>query len=278
MNHRVIHIAITPDDRYVHQGIAMLNSLRQHNKNHRLIVHILHDHLSFSSRLKLRLFCLKYGLKIQFYQIKESPFHAAPLAYHFSGTVYNRLLLASILNEKIKKVLYLDCDLIVLQDLTELYDTDLARNYLAAVKEIIEKEADERLCLEGSDYFNAGVLLLNLEIWRKENLEGKFLSFINEKSEKIKYLDQDVLNYCVKNRWIPLEAKHNVTHYFYDYTNYTEVYFGLTKTVYDQIRENPSILHFSGHKKPWIEGCQHPKKELYFQYELSFKNLLFNRR
>jgi lipopolysaccharide biosynthesis glycosyltransferase len=278
MNRSVLHVAITPDDHYVHHGIAMLNSLRQNNRYHRLFVHIIYGNLSFSSRLKLIIFCFKFGINYQFYRIQSSPFDSAPLAFHFSSTVYNRLLLASYLDVNIEKVLYLDCDLIILKDLSDLYEMDLGNNYLAAVEETISQDVDERLCLEGRGYFNAGVLLLNLKAWRQQDLERAFLQFISEKAEKIKYLDQDVLNYCSRDHWIQLDRHYNVTHFYYDRSNYSEDYFELSKSAYEALTENPSIVHFSGHKKPWIEGCDHPKKDIYFKYELSFKKLLFSKK
>jgi lipopolysaccharide biosynthesis glycosyltransferase len=155
---------------------------------------------------------------------------------------------------------------------------DLGNNYLAAVEETISQDVDERLCLEGRGYFNAGVLLLNLKAWRQQDLERAFLQFISEKAEKIKYLDQDVLNYCSRDHWIQLDRHYNVTHFYYDRSNYSEDYFELSKSAYEALTENPSIVHFSGHKKPWIEGCDHPKKDIYFKYELSFKKLLFSKK
>ena len=81
MNRSVLHVAITPDDHYVHHGIAMLNSLRQNNRYHRLFVHVIYSNLSFSSRLKLRIFCFKFGINFKFYRIQSSPFDSAPLVY-----------------------------------------------------------------------------------------------------------------------------------------------------------------------------------------------------
>lgn len=269
-----LHVAITPDNMYAHHSITMLNSLRQNNRYQFFFVHIIYEHLSFSSRLKLRFFCYKYSIKCKFYQVKESPFRDAPIAFHFSSTVYNRLLLAKLLDVTIEKVLYLDCDLIVLKDLSPLYDLDLGNNYLAAVEEIISEDTDERLSLKGRGYFNAGVLLLNLKVWREKNLENTFLELIRDKGEIIKYLDQDILNYCSRGNWIRLDRQYNVTHFYFDSEHYSEGYFNLSKNTYDILTQDPVIVHFSGHSKPWIEGCEHPKKDLYFKYELTWKKLL----
>ncbi|MFY7944385.1 MAG: glycosyltransferase family 8 protein, partial [Crocinitomicaceae bacterium] len=140
---------------------------------------------------------------------------------------------------------------------------------------IISEEMRNNLELRDSLYFNSGVMLINLRKWREENIESKFLEFINEKPEKIKYWDQDVLNFCLKNKWLRLPQKYNLTHFFFYPDVYPPAYFGMKQDEFEKSVKDPIIIHFTSHQKPWIEGCKHPKKELYFQYELSFKKILF---
>ncbi len=271
------HIVISPDEKYALHGLTMLNSLVANNRGMRFMIHILDGGISIKNKLKFHLFFIRKSLKYQFYKIDYSSIINAPTHGHISLSAYSRLFLPSILSKEIFHVLYLDCDLVVVNDLNELMNIKIDEYHVAAIEEIISEEMRTTLELRGSLYFNSGVMLINLKKWREENMESKFLEFINEKPEKIKYWDQDVLNYCLKNKWMRLPQKYNITHFFFYPEVYPPAYFGMKQEEYDESVKDPAIIHFTSHQKPWIEGCKHPRKELYYQYQLTFKQLLFGK-
>ncbi len=271
------HIVISPDEKYALHGITMLNSLVANNRGIRFMIHILDGGISIKSKLKFLLFFIKNRLNYKFYKIDYSEINNAPTHGHISISAYSRLFLASNLNESITKVLYLDCDLVVINKVHTLLNTNIEDYFIAAIEEIISEEMRNNLELKGSLYFNSGVMLINLKKWRQENIESKFLEFINEKPEKIKFWDQDVLNYCLKNKWLRLPRKYNLTHFFFYPDVYPPTYFGMKQDEFEESVKDPIIIHFTSHQKPWIEGCKHPKKELYYQYQLTFKQLLFGK-
>lgn len=271
------HIVISPDEKYALHGLTMLNSLVCNNSGIRFMIHILDGGISYKSKLKLQLFFIKNRLNYKFYKINYKEINNAPTHGHISLSAYSRLFLATVINKEINKVLYLDCDLIVVKKINSLLNTNIEDFFIAASEEKISSDLNNKLELDGSLYFNSGVMLINLNKWRKENIESKFVDFIKNKSEKIKYWDQDVLNYCLKNKWLRLPQKYNLTHFYFYPNDYTPSYFGLNQTQYEEIQKDPVIIHYTSHQKPWIEGCKHPKKELYFQYQLTFKQLLFGK-
>jgi lipopolysaccharide biosynthesis glycosyltransferase len=275
VNNNYYHIAITPDDNYSNHGIVMLHSLKVNNPNNNFFIHILDGGLSFKSKIKLWLFLWRYHFKFKFYKVNFSKIISAPIKFHFSLIVYSRLFLSSILNSQIEKILYLDCDLIILRDTSKLFEIDLTDNYLAAVREVVDEEVYERLEIKNKKYFNAGVLMLNLKHWRIDDLESKLVNFILNQQDKIVYLDQDVLNNCSSEKWLSLPQKYNLTHFFFYPDVYPPSYFGMKQQEYEESVKDPVIIHFTSHQKPWIEGCKHPRKDLYFQYELTFKKILF---
>ena len=271
------HIVISPDENYALHGLTMLNSLVANNRGIRLMIHILDGGISIKNKLKFQLFFLKNRLKYQFYNIDYSTIINAPTHGHISLSAYSRLFLSSILSKEIIHVLYLDCDLIVINELNELMNTKIDEYHIAAIEEIISEEMRNNLELGGSFYFNSGVMLINLKKWREENMESKFLEFINEKPEKIKYWDQDVLNCCLKNKWLRLPKKYNLTHFFFYPEVYSPAYFSMKQEEFDASMKDPVIIHFTSHQKPWIEGCKHPRRDLYFKYQLTFKQLLLGK-
>jgi lipopolysaccharide biosynthesis glycosyltransferase len=210
------------------------------------------------------------------YQVNFIDIINAPVSDHISIAAYSRLFLSSIIPCNITKIIYLDCDLIVLKEINELFLLEINENYVGAIREIVSEEALERLEITNLNYFNSGVLIVNLEQWRKDKIEEELIEFVNKYPEKIKFWDQDVLNFCFSNRWFLLDFKFNATHFFYS-NLFNASYFGLNETEYNEVANNPSIIHFTSHDKPWMPRCYHPKKELYFKYELTFSKLLFGR-
>ena len=269
------HIAISPDGNYANPALTMLNSLFINNPNIKIHVHILDGGIGLKNKIKYFIFFTKRRIKYKFYKIDYSRIPNALLSNHISMSAYNRIFMSSILKVEIEKVLYLDCDIIIKNSISELLDTNIDEYHLAGVAEKPTEAVIQNLQLNKSNYFNSGVLLINLKKWRAECFEQKLVNFINNFRDKIIFHDQDVLNFCAKNNWLSLNHKYNVTHFFYHPKSYSFEYFGLTESEYLEIKSNPVILHFTSHQKPWIEGCKHPQKDIYFQYELTFKKILF---
>lgn len=161
-----------------------------------------------------------------------------------------RLLLPDLLPEY-KKVLYIDCDVVVRNDLAKLYrETDLGNNYLAGV---FEATLDFQLthmnaigCEPGS-YINSGFLIMNLQLLRQDNMVPKFLEA--SKEEGLEFPDQDVLNQLCKERILGLAPYYNSIRTFYlpqykiDFLKY------YTEEDWQAVQEHGTV-HYTG-AKPW---------------------------
>jgi len=152
--------------------------------------------------------------------------------YHFSVVTYYRLFIASLFPQY-EKILYLDCDLVVLGDISKLYHTELGENILGAAPEQFvqntpefRRYAERALGLEPDGYVNAGVLLINLKEFRRNEIEQKFVRLITEYDFDLLDPDQAYLNYLCRgkihmlpNGWnkepMPLvcEGEKNIVHY-----------------------------------------------------------------
>lgn len=121
-----------------------------------------------------------------------------------------RLLLPELL-PNYDKVIYLDCDIIVRQDLAAVFEkTDLRNNYLAAVYEAALPFQEDYLKSIGSqpgDYFNSGFLIMNLDLLRQDNMAPQFLEA--SKQQGLQFPDQDVLNQLCKNKTVALPPIYN---------------------------------------------------------------------
>ena len=152
--------------------------------------------------------------------------------YHFSIVTYYRLFIASLFPEY-DKIIYLDCDLVVLGDIAKLYNTSLGENIFAAAPEQYVRNtaefrsyAKEALGVDPDGYVNAGVLVINLKEFRKSKIEEKFVELITKYDFDLLDPDQAYLNYLcqgkiymLENGWnkepmnLPLEGEKNIVHY-----------------------------------------------------------------
>lgn len=161
-----------------------------------------------------------------------------------------RLLLPSLLPEY-DKVLYIDCDMIVRNDLAALYfDTDLGDNYMAAVFEASlpfqHRHLQDIGCRPGT-YFNSGFLLMNLAKLRDDGMEAKFIEAL--KTDYLEFPDQDVLNMLCKGKVLGLPPYYNSirTYFLPQYKEFFLHYY--SEEEWGRVQEHGNI-HYTG-GKPW---------------------------
>ena len=160
-----------------------------------------------------------------------------------------RLLIPEFIKED--KVLYLDCDILVRTSLAPLFNTDIDSYYAAGVIDYCVKDRgwDKKLFKSDNDYnlyFNSGVLLINVKLWRQDGIHQKMIQKCLDISLSYKFLDQDVINLVLKGRIKSLDPRWNVMNYFYS----TDLF--LKEDIYKDLSEitsNPYIRHFKGWKK-----------------------------
>jgi lipopolysaccharide biosynthesis glycosyltransferase len=199
----------------------------------------------------------KKDVKIIIYPTEEKNLDYPRLGRFSSFKIsLQKIFLAEYLLE-IKKVLYLDADTLVQKDLSELFATDISKEYVGAVKDGLMyqyPEHIEEIGLKDRDfYFNSGVMLLNLDKIRKENIIRKAIIYFNTHNEI--FGDQDVLNVVFSKKIKPLSYKYNCNSTFFEEKDakflsdfWNENVSENDKDVYD----GATILHFAGHK-PWTD-------------------------
>ena len=177
---------------------------------------------------------------------------------HTTAPTYYRLKIAEILSDY-DKCLYLDGDILVCNDLTELYNFDLGNNYVAGVKaplyHVLPGKGKD-YCLETGlqtidQYINAGVLLLNLKEIRINGLCSRFMALT---SEKLPSQDQDIINIVCYNHIAFLPLKFNAFAARIFQKHIVEKVFA-KKEIHEAIN-SPVIIHYLDKIKPWndMEG------------------------
>lgn len=228
------HVCYCVDKDFEKYTIASLISLFLNSKI-KPKIHIIHN--KFTDKKKLRIVEKMFKTKFKYYLTDDKLFYGLPVLGGYSA--YYRILIPNLLPKTVNKVLYLDCDTIVENDLNGLFMMDLSKHALAAVEDEITLKSDfknlkKRLRIpKNNSYFNSGVMLLNLEFMRNNNLTKKILDFLHKNNERIVLHDQDGLNAILYNHWIKIPETYN-------YINNFELIF--SKNI------NPKIVHFAGLK------------------------------
>lgn len=191
-----------------------------------------------------------------------------PKGDHLSAEIYNKLFIYDDLPHELEKVLFLDADIVLLRDPAEIYDLDLKQAVLAAVHEpvfeLIPEEAQKTIGVSPDKYFNSGVMLVNLPLWRSMKVSSKALEFCLDKWEDTPYHDQDAFNYVVGGNWIKISPLWNPR-----IENVITTSDGNTTTLTKEevYRKNLSyLIHYSGPGKPWFYMSFHPQKRIYLDY------------
>lgn len=274
----MLNIVFSSDDNYVpHLSIAITSLIKNNKKDFKKInIFILDDGISLKNKEKLE----KITNNLTFIKTKnlnDLNAHIVGLSRNKtlnSFTTYSRLFISSLLPKDIDKVIYLDCDGLILDSFKELWDINIDNYYCGAVLDGINTAIKNRLGFKlEEDYINAGVLLINLKKWRESNIEEKFISFMVENQNRFYQHDQGILNNVLKDQFLILNPKYNLQIYFqtldYDlakkFTAMKGEYY--SKDIIQQAMKNPTFLHFCGpnYNRPWYNK-NHPYRKLYEEY------------
>jgi lipopolysaccharide biosynthesis glycosyltransferase len=156
---------------------------------------------------------------------------------------------------KLKKILYLDCDIVVIKDISKLYAMDIDNYSFAAVPQYGDHRLQDLHLPVGTKYFNSGIMLINMEWRRTSHMTKKILTFIKKSPEILMYHDQDAMNALMRDTRLPLSSKYNYM------TSVLESHL----IDYKKVRKDIAIIHYT-RLKPWNYLCVNPLKKDYFYY------------
>ena len=230
-----IPIFFSTDDRYIpYLDVAISSLITNASPKYQYRIIILNTGLLPENVNKIQQNARDH-ISIEFADISNQVAHIKDRfkdVYHFSVVTYYRLFIASLFPQY-DKIIYLDCDIVVLGDIAELYHTPVGDNILAAAPEQYVQNTTEfreyasvALGVDPDSYVNAGVLVINLSAFRKNNIEKQFIELITKYDFDLLDPDQAYLNYLCKNKihilpngWnkepmsLPCEGNKNIVHY-----------------------------------------------------------------
>lgn len=275
------------NDKFVPQVAASMCSLLENNKKEiEICFYILSLDISEDNLSLMKSFVGRYGDEthkrcIEVIQLNDiqSYFDYEVETIGWNSIILARLILDKLLPDKVERIIYLDGDTIVRRRLGRLFSKDMGDKSIgAAMEPTCKKSRKKQLGLEGRPYCNSGVLLLDMNNWRKNGTGEKLVSYYKANASQIIAADQDTINGAERDNIFLISPTYNY-HNTYDiyrygfYKRYLDYRF-ISRKELEKIKANPAIVHFLGEERPWRKGNTHRfgKEYLYYLNKTPWKN------
>lgn len=278
-----MNIVCATDDNFVQHCAVTIVSILKNNPGRAVSIYLLTEGIKLKNEQLLQELVVNNGgelhlILVDAESLKDCPMPQLSNLEHISIATYYRLLIPKLLPGHIDKVIYFDCDIVVRHKLDELWNYPISNYATGAVYQIASRTCADakRLKYPASyGYFNAGVLLINLDYWRANQISEKLFEFLNKEKETIIYHDQDALNGVLFDQCVQLPIKWNMLTIFFMKTTLSINDFdkGVVINDYNEykkqillVKDDPTVIHFVSKPKPWDALCDHPYQSEYFKY------------
>lgn len=267
-----INIVFASDNNYAqHTAVAMTSVLVNTKVPQKIQFYLIDDEIQQENKEKITKTVQNLGGNIEFIKIKNSKLEDCYVSGELSRASYFRLDIANILGESIEKIIYLDCDLLVYDDIEKMWQLDMGGKPVAATCDLgimasarVRKQKNKFIGLPfDAPYFNAGVLIMDLKKWRDGNYAEAIIALATQ--NKYPNHDQDALNKFFMNNWqeIPLrwDVIPPVFNLFLKILNKPDL---RKKAI--EAKLNPAIFHYAGGYKPWEYEIHNGFNDKYYEY------------
>lgn len=251
-----MNILVTLNSNYVYPLCVMFRSLEKTCSGEHLDIYVAYSSLTESDFLQMEKALGSADYTLHKVVVDNGIFAGAPVLDRLSKETYYRLLIGDILPADVHKILYLDPDIVINKNLSELYNINIS-DYIVAggthTYGFVSRGNLMRLGMKkSSNYINAGVLLINLDKWRKTVSLKQILDFISSNIKKLLLADQDVINILFENHTLKIDERlYNLDEK--TFKKYSSGSAGNKRISLDWVRKNTVVIHFNGKHKPWSD-------------------------
>jgi lipopolysaccharide biosynthesis glycosyltransferase len=194
---------------------------------------------SFSDRTKISIDIKNIDKSAQFL-IDKIPDRFINTNGYLNKAAYYRILIPELIEKNVDKVLYLDSDTIILKDISEIFDIDIGEYAASATLDVNSAEICKNRGF--AEYYNSGVMVMNLKNWRREGVVGSCFEHIYDEKSDIVFADQCAINYVLSGKIKPLSNRWNRV-----VSNSIS-----SQAQADDVLQSASIVHFVTAQKPWL--------------------------
>lgn len=256
-----IHVVTAVNNDFAKHLAVMLYSMLENKVSTKpMIIYVINSDLSKKNKSLLTKTVKPFKANIKYLTIDSTLYDKYILTHHLTQETYHRISIPDLLEKDIEKVIYLDSDIIIKEDITKLWEINIDNYCIAAVIDAwlgAKRLRHQDLSIpEDCEYFNAGVLVINLKKWRELNITKQIIDFMNNNQDIIRYPSQDSMNAILYDKWLQLDQKWNVQSKHF---------------LFPDIHIKPAIIHYTGtDSKPWWSD-KNPLYKEYFKYKKKMK-------
>lgn len=263
-----IDLCFSIDNNFAPHLMVTLFSIFKNSNSH-FNIYIIDNNISTLNKFKIRLLANLNVNNVYFFPVNMSKYSELPNHYKSCNYVkkitFARFDIPLLLPKNVHKVLYLDADLIAIKDIKDLYNIDISKYMAGMIKDSLSKKITKESKFKYNNYYNVGVMLINLDKWRENNVAQKLLdcAIINQK--QMAFADQDIINLVLKNKIKTLNLEWNVQYLGSFSENFQDTY---KKEDFAKALNSPGIIHYLGRSKPWYYTSKTDDKiyAIYFKY------------
>lgn len=256
------------DDNVTQQLMTTLYSIKVNSSFEKYSIYVIQDK-KLQANDQIRDFCQKLGMHYHPVVIEDDQFDNAPTTDRYPKTIYYRLLAFKYLPKNVKRILYLDVDILVINDLKPLYELNLKSFWYAAASHtsLDVTDALNKFRLGNSElesYYNSGIMLMDLESLREHVKAQDIFDYIKQMGQTLLLPDQDVLNGLYGQHIMKIRDEL----YNYD-ARMNPFYYAMSNGEWDidWVINHTVILHFCGRDKPWRPEYKERFSGLYKHYQ-----------
>jgi capsular polysaccharide export protein len=268
----VTHVVLASDAKFLPFCAATISSaIKNSNKRDRLAFHVLCDVVPTADHLlKFRRITAETNATVRFIPADSTSFSTLRTNLGISSATYYRLGITNILEKEIPRVVYIDCDLVVLGRIKDLYSIDMQGNALVGVEDgssgSLAASTNQK---KGTKHVNGGVLVLDLEKLRAIDFPSLVERYVAPRTFTIHMGDQQILCGVLQGQIGYVGAEWNLHGSMHSNkwrmttAGYTNTY---TVTELEKASRSPKVIHFTSSRKPWQKGNTHPKAKVFMDY------------
>lgn len=257
------HIAFCVDNRYFRAMGGTIASIIAHNPDQHFTFHVLAFEVAQEHQRRLKQLETMYDVRTQLHLLDPASFTQFSRFIghtHYSLSIFTRLVIPTVLQGQTNRVLYLDADILCVSRMDELIDLDVRQDIAVVVPDapVTLQRRVAALGLRHTEYFNAGVILIQIDNWLAADITGQTLETLMSSTTDMRFPDQDALNIVFNGRARYVSPRWN---YLYDLIHDLNVNKVAMRPVGKAV-----FIHFAGAVKPWADWSGHDARHLFRKY------------
>jgi len=257
------HIAFCVDNNYFRAMGGTIASIIENNPGQHFTFHVLAFEVTEDHQHRLKKLEKMYAVSTQLHLLDLASFTQFShfLGHsHYSLSIFTRLVIPTVLKGQTDRVLYLDADILCVNKLDEMVDMDISQDIAVVVPDapVTLQRRVAALGLKHNQYFNGGVIFINIDKWISEDITQQTLDALLDSKTDMRFNDQDALNIVLNGRARYISPRWN---YLYDLIHDLNVNKFAMRPVGKAV-----FIHFAGAVKPWTDWSGHDARHMFRKY------------